>query len=81
MPDNSDLEDPIVIEIKNVGAGEEYLNVQQGASDYFCGVSLRITKGNWPNLRDRINKMLGLCNAIKEEDEPKVDPVFAKTEE
>ena len=81
MPDNADLEDPISMTISNVGNGEEYLNVQQGASDRFCGVSLQITEANWPRVRAGIDTMIGLCNAPEEKDEPKVDPVFAKTEE
>ena len=81
MPDNADLEDPISITISNVGNGEEYLNVQQGPSDSFRGVSLQITEINWPHIRAGIDTMIGLCNVPEEKDEPKVDPVFAKTEE
>jgi hypothetical protein len=85
MPTNRDLDDPIVIGISNVGNEEEYLVVNQGRQDNFNGVSLQITEENWPSVRAAIDTMINLCNVPeeeeKDEDKPKVHPVFAKTDE
>ncbi len=85
MPANSDLEDPTVIGICNVGGREEFLTIKQGPENHFSGVQLQITEENWPHIRAGIDTMLNLCNVLDEEEEEKeklkVDPVFAKTDE
>jgi hypothetical protein len=85
MPANLDLRDPIAIGICNVGGGEEFVTIKQGPSDHFSGVHFQITEENWQHIRAGIDTMINLCNVSEEdeedEDKPKLDPVFAKTDE